>query len=466
MKKTILTTILAAMMLGAAANPVDLKQAEQAAQAFWKQEYGGEVTLRDRSGDAGLTEIYLFEAVGQKGYVVVAGDDAAHPILGNSDRNDFPTESMSPEARYWLRYYEREIAWARENRIGATEGIRAEWEALKEGKPLPEAKAPAVDPMLTSVWNQGTPYNQMCPGNAPVGCVATALTQIMRYWKYPEHGTGYHEYTYADRPDSVVHWPYGVLSADFEHTYYDWENMPDTLKASSDSIKRAAVATLAYQCGVALDMIYSAEGSGAFVVRKEVVDFDTVNYSTEIAAEVVIPQYFGYTLLEGRVRDNHTLSEWITMLQEELVLGHPVLLAGDESDTTTGGHAFVVDGCTKRQKFHLNFGWGGSYDGEYYVDAIDPARFDFNHRQSALFKMYPPTREGIETAEEQEKISVWSHNRTIEIAGCERGELYDLMGRKIAAFDANGSGKARCTVEREGIYIVRTQGAAKKVYVR
>lgn len=44
-------------MLGAAANPVDLKQAEQAAQAFWKQEYGGEVTLRDRSGDAGLTEI-------------------------------------------------------------------------------------------------------------------------------------------------------------------------------------------------------------------------------------------------------------------------------------------------------------------------------------------------------------------------------------------------------------------------
>ena len=49
-----------------------------------------------------------------------------------------------------------------------------------------------VGPLLGDImYSQGTPYNDLCPiingGRAVTGCVATAMAQVMRYWRCHLH---------------------------------------------------------------------------------------------------------------------------------------------------------------------------------------------------------------------------------------------------------------------------------------
>ncbi|MBO7629572.1 MAG: C10 family peptidase, partial [Bacteroidales bacterium] len=67
---------------------------------------------------------------------------------------------------------------------------------LQSGHWWDSKNAQTVDPLITAKWGQGSPYNALCPPNTPVGCVAVAMGQVMRYWGYPEHGIDSHSYTY------------------------------------------------------------------------------------------------------------------------------------------------------------------------------------------------------------------------------------------------------------------------------
>lgn len=472
---------IAMMMLAltpAIGKTIDPATAALVAQNFWQQEYGSRTTFADLSQQLGLHEIYVFEAAGGKGFVIVSGDDVALPVLGHSNKGGFPVERIAPHVMSWLRSYEIEIAYAKQHNVLPAYEVEDEWAALIEGKPLPQAKAPVVDALMSTVWDQSNPYNKLCPQaegerKAPTGCVATAMAMVMKYWNFPEHGIGTHEYNYNNCPDSIVHWPYGTLGADFEHTTYDWEHMPDTLKASSDSAAIAAVSTLMYHCGVALDMVYGKDGSMAFVTKEDAILFDTTYYPARIAAEVVIPQYFGYSpITDGKLRKDFTLSDWIAMLQNELVQGRPVIYAGAEEEGPSAGHCFVIDGCDKRQRFHINFGWGGNCDAMYYVDAINPREgyyeYDFNSRQQGIFGMCPPGMEKIETVQAEVKALVWSHDRTIEISSDRpmKGEVYDIMGRMETRFEADANVRIPIHASHGGIYIVRIGNTAHKVYVK
>ena len=405
MRKIVLAAIATLLAATALADKVSVERAMQVAQNFWKQESGTIPQFTDLSAAANLRELYLFDVNGGKGYIVVSADDVAYPVVAYSLNSPFDTDNIAPAVRYMLGYYENQIVYARELGEGAVEDVTKEWDALENGIALEPKSNTEVPQMITSKWSQNEPYNDMCPkadgmDRCVTGCVATAMAQVMRYWQYPVHGVGQHSYSYNDRPIAVTHmlgdsnavWLYDTLTVDYENTYYDWDNMPDVATAASPDSVKAAVATLVYHCGVAVDMVYTPSGSGAFMTRQEVLNFDSVNYSTEIAAEVVIPQYFGYSEnTKGLFRSEYEAAEWLALLKSELSNGRPIIYAGNDPGSDYG-HAFVLDGYNARSFFHCNFGWGGTYDGDFRISEIAPSNTGhvFSDKQTGIFWMYPP----------------------------------------------------------------------------
>ena len=329
--------------LGVEANPVDREIAQRVATTFLHNNGVRSVELTEVSSVAGFSDVYVFTT--ESSFVLVAADDCVQPILGYSLSGRFDYENMPDNKRAWIQGYSDEIRRASENQLRASTEVRQLWQDLAEGNPDTGRAITAVAPLLQTQWNQTYPYNMLCPGGSVTGCVATAMAQIMKYWNYPSHGIGSHSYTHSD---------YGVLSADFQSTYYDWNNMTNTYNGSSTSTQKTAVATLMYHCGVSVDMNYSpsASSAGSAIVAEALKNY--FNYSTETA-------YYE--------RASYSDNVWINMLKADLNLSRPVFYRGTGSG---GGHAFVFDGYNSSNYFHVNWGWGGSCDEYYTINNLNP----------------------------------------------------------------------------------------------
>lgn len=330
---------------------------------------------------------YIFNASDNKGFVIISGDDATTPVLAYSLQNNFDTVDLPLNLRKWLDGYKNEIAYAITHQEENTENLSEEWAMLISGDMQAYRKSTSsVNPLITTTWNQSPYYNDLCPYDntkyerTVTGCVATAMAQIMKFWNYPTQGTGFRTYT---------HNKYGTLSVNFAATTYNWSSMPNNVSSTNN-----AVATLMYHCGVSVDMNYgvaSEGGSGAYVYLED----DIIAYYGLIDARTALKNYFGYKDVKGYNRDDFSLSTWITKLKTELDAGHPILYAGSG---TGGGHAFVCDGYDNDDKFHMNWGWGGYYDGYFVISALNPSGTGtgggtggFNSNQMALLDIYTST---------------------------------------------------------------------------
>lgn len=337
------------------ANPVDLEKAKTVGRNFISAKFETKSETLDLQWVyTGVTNrdeacFYVFN-VNKEGFVIVSADDRFRPIVGYSDEGPFATDNMSPE----LAFYLDRIIEARSNRnVVLFDNTQAEWESVAStGKLLSRNGGRGVDFLCSTKWNQDSPYNLYAPeassgpgGRCYAGCVATAMSQVMKYWDHPAQGTGSHSY-YC--------FGYGTQSANFGNTTYDWEHMPNRLAGASQQ-EIEAVALLMYHCAVAVDMEFSPNGSGAN-------SWDVPD---------AIRQYFSYSShasLKGR--DQYSLTNWQNMLKEQFDLGWPVYYSGHSND---GGHAFVCDGYDDDDLFHFNWGWGGSSDGWFVIDEIDYA---------------------------------------------------------------------------------------------
>ncbi|MBR3945797.1 MAG: thiol protease/hemagglutinin PrtT [Bacteroidales bacterium] len=398
--------ILITLSLTAMAKHVDLETAKSVAATFWEnnvQKGSGHKSgseFYDITAQTEFSNIYILNTNG--GFVIVSSDDAAKPILGYSRQGEFNTENIPINAKDWLRSYCNEIQYAIDNNIEAGEETSEAWNKLRNGLGLTPKSTRTVSQLLTTNWNQAPYYNNLCPfdeeeGELSVtGCVATAMAQVMKYWNWPAQGTGSHSYTSDEHPE------YGTLSANFGNTTYDWDNMPNYLSEESSSAEINAVATLMYHCGVSVEMIYSANASGAY----------TVSYygQLEYCSENALRDYFGYSSdLYGAIRsyryldengdtaiyEVYTYSEWIDMLKYDLDASRPILYTGNGE---IGGHAFVFDGYDENELFHVNWGWGGYADGYFSVDALEPdpggiggGDYLFNTDHTAVFGVEPAT---------------------------------------------------------------------------
>lgn len=296
-------------------------------------------TLRSTITDGELTTLYIFGRGADGGYAVVSADDVATPLLGYSDSGTLDTDNLPPAFTAWLDGYSRLIAYAARN------GARV------SAAPAP-ASRPDVAPILTTTWNQDTPYNNLCPTlnsrRCVTGCAATAIAQVLNTYRWPETGQGTDSYK----------WETGnrTISYNFGNTTFDWDNMLDSYGIRATDTQRNAVATLMYACGVAAHMDYNPDGSGAtsFAVANGLIDHLRYDRSLKYA-----------------FRDYYTVTEWTDMLLNELTAGRPVYYGGVTANQE--GHAFVFDGYRQADGyFHVNWGWGGVSDGYFAMATLDP----------------------------------------------------------------------------------------------
>ena len=306
-----------------------------------------------------LKSTSTYEIIGYKqgGFAVVSADDLVPAVLAIST-SDY-SEGRNANFQWWLNAASEAVNYAVQNNI-----------QLTTTKPDPSLYPTEVGPLLTTRWDQETPYNNMCPtysGSTKclTGCVATAMAQVLNYHKMPEHGEG----------QRTIYYPHGnhsgqAVSANFSEDYYDWNNMLDDYSTTSYTKEQAdAVALLMRDCGVAADMEYGgpSDGSGA--------------YSQDAAAG--LRKYFGFAEAQCVERDYYKETTWMNMVYRELSENGPMYYGGADA-YGKGGHAFVLHGYRADGKVLVNWGWSGSDDGYYDIAILDPSYYRFSQGQDMI----------------------------------------------------------------------------------
>ena len=282
-----------------------------------------------------------------RGFVVIAKDDDFAPVLGYSD-TDYDTDVMPCGLKWWMSQVEKSLEVRKAH--------------ARTYQPAVYAASTATN-FITTSWNQQAPYNTLCPKidgvAAPTGCIATAMAQIMYYYKYPatSKGTGiYSVTTYKDKNDKegTTKWSKRELG----HTY-EWAKMKKKYFSSTVDTDNA-VATLMRDAGAASRMNYQAAGSGT-------IEW----YAAKGFAENFRYDSLAISCLQ---RDFYTDAEWMEMVRKEMEAKQPVLYCG--SDEIDGGHAFLLDGIQSDGKVHVNWGWSGSGNGWYDINILQPKSYN------------------------------------------------------------------------------------------
>jgi len=327
---------------------------------------------------AHVTDFYVFGLQGATGFVMIAADDNIVPVLAYSTDNNFNATHIPDNVANWLQGYKMQINDVIHRNYVAGEAVKAQWSGLVTGVNLHIAAKTTygqVGPLFGILWGQQTFYDSLCPydynagARTITGCVATAMAQVMRYWKWPATGTDSNSYY---PPNSSL----GLQSVNYTQQHYMWDSMPYNLSKNNFH-----VANLMYSCGVSVNMQYGVTESGSYVTNSQYPGYNT--------AEHALPTYFRYSnTIHGEDRANYTDSQWIQMIYNELVARRPIIYSGYGS---VGGHCFVLNGCDKSYRFYFNWGWTGNSNGYYTLDALNPGGMDFNSSHSAIFSIYPDT---------------------------------------------------------------------------
>ena len=315
-----------------------------------KQGDKGEMNLSQQS-------YYVFPNANSKGFTIVSGDDRLPEIVGYSSQGSYDENNLPEGFISFMKAYQN--LYNKVN-LGDAEALKnlAEIKAWRNKKNASAASTSAVAPLLGNIeWDQTSPYNNMCPKYdsvhvAATGCVATAMAQVMAYYKYPKQ-------LKADIPGYVNRWngiPMEIPTITREEGVYDWDNMlPKYNKeANATQQQKDAVAKLMYHCGAAVQMNYGPE-SGAAVSSSK------------------LAKYFGYDadLMMDLNRSSFTLDKWMQIIDTELAAGRPVLYGGQASD---GGHQFICDGIDGEGLYHINWGWSGSQNGYFDLSLLNPEK--------------------------------------------------------------------------------------------
>ncbi|MEI6455098.1 MAG: C10 family peptidase [bacterium] len=320
-------------------------------------------------GNHSSPELILYN-INPDGWVIVSADDAVIPVLAYSFEGHYEPGNLPPAFTAWIKQYQDQIGFARQQKPSHAREVTLAWKHLASTDPSqlgPLSGHRAVLPLITSRWDQGSYYNEMCPvvqggpgGHAWAGCVPACMGQIMYYYRWPATGTG--SYSYGD-PN------FGILSADFGNTIYEWSGMPNSLNSSNHQ-----VAELLYHLGVSCDLVYGAGGSGMY------------NHK----AAYSLRTYFKYSPETRYVFRDSTSMNWDSILTAHLDRRMPLYYAG-WSDPNISGHAFVCDGYQDSSYYHFNFGWSGTSDGYYYTSLLYPGGNNFTLAQEVIINCYPDT---------------------------------------------------------------------------
>jgi hypothetical protein len=307
----------------------------------------------------------LFE-LNPEGWILLSSDLKVEPVIGFSFTGHFtlPVNNSNDAMYNWFNLYQQQI---KQIITDASFKSQNAWQKIQE----PVVKRSSVSsikvtPFINATWDQGKNWNQFCPvdaagpgGHVYAGCVAVCMAQAMSVFKTPGKGQGYNNYL-----DAV----YGNQYANFGNTYYYWDSISDTKADQFNSL-------LLYHCAVAVNMKFGADGSGT-----------QTSYTSS-----ALRNYFSFSQKIVYKQRSGTDKEWYNLLIDQLLHGRPIIYAGDANDGQPG-HAFNIDGVNDNGYscyFHINWGWSGTNNGYYTLNALNPGSFNFNKNQAAVFGIQP-----------------------------------------------------------------------------
>lgn len=369
MQARYLLIVLTFLSLQIKAFEVSQSRAELVATIFINANYKNEQRTIDHTSSLYYQNQKLIYAVNfssNKGFVLVSADDRAKAVIAFAENGNFDNYDTVEAITFQINEYFREIEFLIQNNIAATDDIKSQWKNYGVSF-TSKGTYNSIGPLLTTTWAQGCYYNDSTPFDAGAtcqhvvaGCVATAMSQVINYYNFPQVGSGIHSYNSN----------YGTLTANFGNTYYNWNLMADNLSAASTAAEVASVAQLISQAGISVDMMYSAGSSGAY-------SQDAANAFTH---------YFNFDNgLKLYHKNNYSDSIWEQMIINELDSLHPIYYDG----SGTGGHAFVCDGYQSGGYFHFNWGWSGSYNGYFTLSNLNPGGMNFSNYCGAVLGMKP-----------------------------------------------------------------------------
>ena len=379
----IATLSLAALSANASGTGIDLATASRTAMEFLSSRSGTRLAtaphqlwIHEEQGAARQAAYYIVST--DRGFVIVAGDSRVRQVLAYGDQSLEDIDAMPTAMHYFLELYRRQLDFLQsfpELELPARSRYDTD---------LPEK---TVEPLLRSQWGQTNPYNFKCPKVdgllTYVGCSAIALAQVMRYWEYPAA---------CDSLPSYITRTLGMSVEALEGTALDWENMLDRYRIGGDHTTEQlnAVTTLLRYVGQAEHMDYrtTASDAGEEDILKAI---NTFRYDPDAL-------YVEKSSVEGVTYYSDAI--WETMLREELYCGRPVIYCGysliNDSTSTLTGHAFNVDGYdANNDLYHVNFGWRGSGDGYFALNAFTLSNYNFNIGQLMFLKVMPPRTDPV-----------------------------------------------------------------------
>lgn len=292
---------------------------------------------------------YVFSTTPDRGFVIVAADDAVSPVVGYSDDGVFDSDSLPPALAAYLSDYSRVV--------GAINSGKIRYQrATSGGQP--------VGPLMTVKWNQDDPYNRLAPDfgthKAPTGCVATAIAQVMKYHRFPVAGRGVAGETNIYNPDRKI---------ELGHEY-NWDAMIDEyLPGAYSDIQADAVATLMRDVGYSVNMDYGYDVSGALTANIPAAMCRHFNYSPDIK----------YVF-----RSCYSTQAWTDEIRASLLRKEPVLYGG--LDGRNSGHQFICDGIDADDMLHINWGWGGYGDGFFDMNILSPEYLGIGAGEGAYYR--------------------------------------------------------------------------------
>lgn len=291
------------------------------------------------------------------GFVIVSKDNSFTPVLGYSE-STFDIDNASPSFKWWLE------------QINASLKMRA-----AAGQPAKVSKYIPVENFVKSKWGQEKPYYSLTPtvdgAQTLTGCVATAMAQILFYYKYPESSTGSGYYTLNEQK---TQYPVELSST------YVWGQIKNQYTLLVTSAQKKAVGQLLYDCGVASGMDYSVTGSGTFLYRA------ALGFARNLRFDSLAIHYAD--------RDVYADAEWMDIIYRELASKRPILYGGVDG---TYGHAFLFSGVDNDGKIWVNWGWNGVADGFYDIADLAPTSkilgsaedMHFNTAQDMVYGITP-----------------------------------------------------------------------------
>ena len=340
--------------------PVGRQQARQAALAFIKSHANANSHALTRASQAALSlnevastnAYYIFNVGKGQGFVIASADDRTVDVLGYAEEGSYDEQQCPASLKMLLAQYRQEVRML--NNMPAT---------TKPATTRANRTLQPIEPLLKTTWSQYGPYNLQTPmhkdKHCVTGCVATAAAQIMGYYQYPKKAPALPAYK---APSAHLQVP------ELAESTFEWNDILPSYRIPTTQQQQDAVAKLMRYVGQAVSMDYTADDSGA----------DSYNVI------LFLTRLFGYSKDMHRVfRDRYTSEEWCNLIYNELKAKRPVYYFAEDV-VYNYGHAFVCDGYKEGDYFHINWGWGGQFNGYYRLSVLSPREYGFEQLPSVF----------------------------------------------------------------------------------